>query len=323
MLFAVKWITQVFVSILAVTNDYSWLVTDPVASIALVQANCTFPTPQCLRQAKIVHAQLVMEHLNHYWCTVGEETAKREHELQIKAAHDQYVAEQMAKGDKWDRWEVSPPTMHYHYHDNSQHTSNIFVNPTFIAEPSVSSCTALPEIPGIDSKRFIAKHRRLGTGEMNPASIDLAFDLANFKAIGFAMIFISLVFWLVYRMCRFVSSLIELLFKPKANPPSSSPPASFPPPPTPKAAFLTPIISPKTSSWSPRGSVYSSDRGTKPTTPPATKQTLPESALPAPTLASTPPAAGTVDRGALPPTVEEDDVPYDGECMPSRSCFPS
>ncbi|KAF3033920.1 hypothetical protein E8E11_000693 [Didymella keratinophila] len=99
------WITRFFVVFLAMANDYAWLAVDPVAILALAKTNCTLPTLGCLRHAKTFHAQLIQEHTNAYWCRVNEDHASVEHEKQAKEAHGLYVAQQMAKGDKWDMWE--------------------------------------------------------------------------------------------------------------------------------------------------------------------------------------------------------------------------
>ncbi|KAF3042106.1 hypothetical protein E8E12_003159 [Didymella heteroderae] len=101
-----NWITNIFVAFMAIAHDNSWFATDPAASFALAEAHCMLPTPHCLCQAKIVHARLVQEHLEAYWGSVNEERAGIEQEKQARKTHDLYVAQQLAKGDKWDKWEL-------------------------------------------------------------------------------------------------------------------------------------------------------------------------------------------------------------------------
>ncbi|KZM28281.1 hypothetical protein ST47_g573 [Ascochyta rabiei] len=143
-------------------HDYSWLITDPVVHYALVEADCMFPTPSCLRNAKVVHRHVIQEQLDHYWCTISEETAMLEHEKQVKDDHNRYIAEQVAKGDKWDRWEVGPPTI-----ININNNFNNFINPTFVAFAFLSTCTTSPEIPGLDVELLAAEYCPTAASEIS------------------------------------------------------------------------------------------------------------------------------------------------------------
>lgn len=199
-------ITQLVVALLIVTNDYSWLITDPAASFALVQADCTLPTPQCLHGAKIAHRQLVEKQLDYYWRAVSEETTRLEHDRQAKDAHDQYIAQQLAKADKWDRWETSPPTVIVYNIDNSHHET-FMNNPTFIANPAfVSACTPSPEIPGLNIKLLAAKHRP--TAESKFTGIDNTLTLEMLKQCIFLVFLLCSIYKIVRSISVFVWSLL-------------------------------------------------------------------------------------------------------------------
>ncbi|KAJ4333201.1 hypothetical protein N0V95_009482 [Ascochyta clinopodiicola] len=197
---AFNWVMQIVATIFIAVHDYSWLITDPIAHYALVQADCMFPTPSCLYKAKIVHRQAIQEHLNYYWCTIGEETTKLEHEKQTKDDHDRYIAEQLAKGDKWDRWEVSPPTINFYNHN---HNHNSFINPTFISLTFVSTCTAPPEIPELDVELLAASEL---------ISTERHFSLKLVLCVTISLGFMS---WMLFRIIRSFASSSSILPDPR------------------------------------------------------------------------------------------------------------
>ncbi|UPX12170.1 uncharacterized protein EKO05_0002736 [Ascochyta rabiei] len=225
-------------------HDYSWLITDPVVHYALVEADCMFPTPSCLRNAKVVHRHVIQEQLDHYWCTISEETAMLEHEKQVKDDHNRYIAEQVAKGDKWDRWEVGPPTI-----ININNNFNNFINPTFVAFAFLSTCTTSPEIPGLDVELLAAEYCPTAASEIS--NIERAFSLQLILCVTISLGFIS---WMLFRIIRFFRSLIQYLSRTKA----SLLPRCDLPPPMPRTLTSRHYVTPKTSSWPPRTGNYSS-----------------------------------------------------------------
>lgn len=149
------WVTQLVVAIWATANNFAWYAVDPVASFALAHANCSFLTPSCLQQAKAIAVQVIAGQTGFYWCGINEEIARLEHERKEKEAHDEYIAQQLVKADKWDGREVSPPTIIHQ-------TTNNFINPTvnsFVHPTFISVCTPPPQIPGLDAKALAIKHR--------------------------------------------------------------------------------------------------------------------------------------------------------------------
>ena len=233
------WITQLFVAIWAVTNDYSWFAIDPVASFALVQVNCTIHTLQCLRQAKTVHDQLIKEHVDFYWCTVNEEAARLEHEKQAQAAYDAQVAEDYQKARKYDQNEMSPPVVnviHNHLHHHLHQT--LMNNPTFVAPIFVSTCTTPPEIPGLDVKTLAAKHRP--SIDSGAAVTGTAFAKSVAHIWVKQCISVVLLILVCYRFVRFVSAFIWPHSKRFFH---SSPPK---PTPTPKNTTTAPPLNKST-----------------------------------------------------------------------------
>ncbi|KAJ8108865.1 hypothetical protein OPT61_g7873 [Boeremia exigua] len=237
-----QWIIQLCVAIWAVTNDLAWYASDPAAKHALVQANCTVPTPGCIRQAKAIYHQLIKEHDDFYWCGVREEAAKLEHERQTKEAHDRYIAEQLAKGDKWDRWEVSPPTV-------IVNNINNFISPTVMVSPTfVSVCTAPPEVPGIDAKALAARNRARSESKVSVEDWPSKMGAIQQTLLTVAMIVIIVIIivMLFKGIWRLYNNLVGASPDVPPPPPSSSsssssssaPPPSPPPPsppPSPKA----------------------------------------------------------------------------------------
>jgi hypothetical protein len=229
------WIARIFVALVAIANDIAWLATDPVAIVALAKSNCTLPTLDCLRQAKSFHAQLVQEHTDAYWFRVNEESARVEHEKQAKDAPDLYVAQQMAKGDKWDKWEVSPPTIiHNEIHQTINHgiiNHNTLINPTF-----VSTCTPPPKIPQLDAKDLTAKYRpsmedKLTIGEYDVEESVLLTFCKNLLAIVIVVCLVICGYLVVSKLIRELRRasgwVVGKLFAPRPRPP--------PPPPSPQS----------------------------------------------------------------------------------------
>ncbi|KAF1351727.1 hypothetical protein EJ07DRAFT_159257 [Lizonia empirigonia] len=113
MLHPITWVTHLLAAIWSVSNDYSWYIT--------VQANCSLPTLRCVREAKAIHTQAIAENLEHYWCEVGEEAARVEHERQAKEAHDKQVAVDYIKARRFDNDEMSPPIVNIIHNHQHQH----------------------------------------------------------------------------------------------------------------------------------------------------------------------------------------------------------
>ncbi|KAH6622044.1 hypothetical protein C7974DRAFT_377668 [Boeremia exigua] len=258
-----NWITHLCAALWAVTNDYAWFAVDPTASFALAQANCTLPSPQCLRQAKAVHHQLTKEHVDLYWWSVTEETAKIEHERQTKEAHDRYIVGQLAKADKWDRWEMSPPTIIQQTVTNIINpTYNTFVNPTIVSPTLVSIFTAPPEVPGLEAKALSAK--RSPSIESGVTTIDNSFERAEGHTLAKQIIGLVFLGTVIYMVVCFVSALVRYLYMWVCS--SSAPSSPAPSSPAPSSPGPTPQA-PERPLESPKGTLLSSELPFAPASP--------------------------------------------------------
>lgn len=256
MLHPITWVTHLLAAIWSVSNDYSWYITDPAANFALVQANCGLPTLRCVREAKAIHTQAVAENLEHYWCEVGEEAARVEHERQAKEAHDKQVAVDYIKARRFDNNEMSPPIVsiiHNHQHHHQHLTYN--ENPTFIVPTFISSCTAPPEIPGLDIKLLAAN---LPAGTSDFANVDRALRKANLKPAIFLLVCLFLVAWLLIKIVCGIINLLQRLFKPK----TAARTASRPPLPAPQILTPRSDAALRKSSWPTQAGKYSAVQGT-------------------------------------------------------------
>ncbi|KAG9197366.1 hypothetical protein G6514_001628 [Epicoccum nigrum] len=179
------WLTKLIVTLLAITNDYVWLVIDPVASLALAEAKCTLPAYSCLLKAKSIHLKLIREHIDDYWCKVKEESDRSEHERKEKEACDRYLAAQLEKADRWDRWEMSPPT-----HTTIVNNYNYFDHPTFVA----TSCPPPPTtVPGVNVKDLAMKHRPTIDSELRVDAYAMEIAMMLITITSF-MVFVAILY---------------------------------------------------------------------------------------------------------------------------------
>jgi hypothetical protein len=254
MLFAVSWVTQLVAVLLTTANDYTWFVTDPLAHFALAQTDCNWPSPQCLQDARVAHRNLVDEHLEYYWCKRNEEAEQLEQERLAKAAEEQRLAEIHAKAEKWDRWEVSPPTVIV----NNFNTNN-FINPTFI-----STCTPPPEIPAAIARRLAIDPRFTET--------KTTFWNDPFKMVMCWIASIILFYKLVGLISTIIWSLIKRRLPGPPRPSLQHPPAAHPTPSPREVRFAESAPgglrfnprafgTPQTLSWPPKRGHFSSPLG--------------------------------------------------------------
>lgn len=241
------WIGCIIVAILAIADNYAWFATDPGASLAMAQGNCKLPTLHCLRQAKSLHAQLVQEHTDAYWCHVNKDYARAEHEKQAKEAHDLYVAQKMAKADKWDKWEVSPPTI---IHNDIYKTINhgIINHKTLFGPTFVSICTPTPEIPGLDAKDLVAQYRPSMANKLTIGEYDFyksAFLILCRQAFAFIIVFLF-IFYAIYAGFRVLKGhfrvlcwVVKMIFAPTRRPQPPPPSTQFQAPQTPRQQVPT------------------------------------------------------------------------------------
>lgn len=224
------WLKTLVEAIWFTTNIYSWYLSDPASQYALVQVGCVFPTLRCIQQAQVVAVELATKQVEHYWSIVNEENARAEHERKTQEAHDQYILQQLAKGDKWDRWEVSPPTIiNQHFTRNISPTINNFIGPTF-----VSKCTPLSEVTGSDVVTIATRDHPtldapLRVPEYSGETLEVAISIWAKQSL-FLLVFVTVVwkmfaiFWRTLTRCFGHRSL--------PAPSGPSPPPARPAPPS-------------------------------------------------------------------------------------------
>ncbi|KAJ4991659.1 hypothetical protein SVAN01_02774 [Stagonosporopsis vannaccii] len=249
------WITQLVVALWVTANNYAWYAADPVAKFALLQANCWFPSSRCLQQAKAIAVQVIADQTDLYWCALNEEIARREHDGKAKEDHDRYIAEQLAKGGKWDRWEVSPPTI-IDQSTNINIYYNRFINPTL-----VSVCAPPSQIPGLDTKALVARHRPSTGSELTiDAGLLETSIIHTWTKQVIILFFIGFMLWrVIFWISALVRCICHQFFSPFPSPPSLPKSSSLP---TPKKPFHLPSDESavtsvtRKSTWPPKNGKY-------------------------------------------------------------------
>jgi hypothetical protein len=61
------WLTTLIMAVLIVTNDISWYANADVSHSLMAEANCTFPTLECIHKAKTYGTTLIEDNNDNYW----------------------------------------------------------------------------------------------------------------------------------------------------------------------------------------------------------------------------------------------------------------
>lgn len=226
-----QWILQLLVTVWLVANDYARYAVDPAVHFSIAQVNCTLPTTRCLQLAKSFHVQQVKDSHDLYWRTVHEENARVEQERAERKAHNDYIAAQLAKGDKWDRNEMSPPTINIFNNFNNFMTVNIdtlvqnnLIIQTFITPTTVSAPPAPSKPPAVDERVPAATQRPSvdSRPSLDTRALDWAYIMVDIKQI-FGSVILLYIIICIFKLLYMLIALGERVLHRDQNAPQDPP----------------------------------------------------------------------------------------------------
>ena len=147
------WLTTLIMSVLVATNDICWYINSDVAHPLIVEADCSFPTLECIRKAKTYGLLLIKEREDKYWFNIHTEEAQANAIRHTKEARNESATNGFSKAWKHDTMASNPSvcsTVNIHQHN---YFTNYIVNTGCI----VAECTPPPSLsagPSIPIQRL-------------------------------------------------------------------------------------------------------------------------------------------------------------------------